>query len=795
MRLFLKLFTYMLFQLVSLGIPIIGAAQTRIITTVAGNGFTVGDGGAATLATLCSPLGIATDRSGNVYIADICDNMVRKVNTSGIISTVAGNGTAGYSGDGGMADTAELNSPYGIAVDDTDNLYIADENNSVIRKVSHTGIITTIAGNGTTGYSGDGGPATAAALHKPTGVAIDDLGNIYIADVMNNVIREVRSGIITTYAGNGHPGYTGDGGPADSAELYIPLAVATDRHNNVYIADYWNNVIRKVSGGIISTVAGNGLARTGGDGGPATAASIYNPTGLALDYDGDLYVTDNQTNTIRVVNGFTQIISTVAGDSLTGFSGDGGPAVNAQLNNPYGLATDRSGNFYIADAGNDRVRVVNTSGIIHTFSGLGTGGAYYGFGSFGGDGGPADSAYLNRPSAVIVDSSRDLYIADQSNNRVRIVKAPANIIHTYAGNGIVGYKGDGGLADTAELNLPCGLALNGNLLYIADMGNNAIRMVNSGIISTIAGTGVGGYNGDGIIADTALLNSPTDVVTDAFGNILIADRNNNRVRKINTSGIITTVAGNGTGGYSGDFGPATAASLYFPSGLAIDASGNVYIADMVNNCVRKVNTAGIITTFAGTGTAGYSGDSGPADSAMLWSPTGVAVDAVGNVYISDRSNFRIRMVDAGGIIHSIGGTGVSGFSGDGGPSDSAQLDYPYGIGLDDSAYIYIADTKNQRIRRISPGDSVLGVRPAFANSGKMMIYPNPNNGEFSIMVASPANETIALNIISAAGASVYSGQTVTNKLTTIQLNVPDGIYFINAFSPDLKYNAKLTVIH
>ena len=348
-------------------------------------------------------------------------------------------------------------------------------------------------------------------------------------------------------------------------------------------------------------------------------------------------------------------INTFAGTGGCGFfcipfSGDGGPATSAGMGNISGVAVDASGNVYIADGENNRIRMVNaTNGIITTIAGNGTAG-------YTGDGGQATSAKLSMPWGVAIDASGNVYIADNSNNVIRKVTASSGIITTIAGNGIYTYSGDGGPATSAGLRAPYAVAVDGSgNVYIADTPNNVIRKVaaSTGIISTIAGngfgagTGTGGYSGDGGQATSAELNYPSDVVLDASGNLYISDWSNSRIRTVTAStGIISTIAGNGTYNYSGDGGPATNAAMNYPCGVVVDASGNVFISDEYNNVIRKVTiSTGKISTYAGTGTAGYTGDGGPATSAELGShPFGIAIDANGNVYIADFSNNRIRKV-------------------------------------------------------------------------------------------------------------------------------------------------------
>ena len=337
-------------------------SQAQVITTFAGNG-TVGyngDSGIAYHAELNGCTGLAVDGAGNVYIADKNNNVVRKVNTSGIITTFAGTGTAGYSGNGGAATAAKLNQPYSVSTDVNGNVYIADQGNNVIRIVGTSGIINTYAGNDTAGYNGDDIPANHASLYSPEGIAIDAAGNLYIADARNNIIREVStSGIITTIAGNRTAGYTGDNDVATSAELHFPTGVAVDAAGNVFIADQLNNVIRRVDGttGMITTYAGNHVPGYSGDGGSATSAQLQYPASVSLDQFRNLYIADQGNNTIRTVDSSGNI-SIFAGNRNYGYTGDYGLPQNAELNTPIGVTADGWGRIYIADYGNNVMRVV-----------------------------------------------------------------------------------------------------------------------------------------------------------------------------------------------------------------------------------------------------------------------------------------------------------------------------------------------------------------------------------------------------------------------------------------------------
>ena len=682
--------------LAALSAAVAGAqpADDWIIETVAGGSSYRGDGGAAVAAQLRFPAGVALDGAGNLYIADRDNHRIRKVDPAGVISTVAGDGMRGYGGDGGPATAAQLGYPWGVALDGAGNLYIADTANHRIRKVDAAGVISTVAGDGTRGSGGDGDPAVDAQLNSPYGLALDGAGNLYIADTVNHRIRKVdAAGVISTVAGDGTRGYGGDGDPATAAQLSFPVGVALDAAGSLYIADNDNHRIRKVdAAGVISTVAGDGTRGFGGDGGAATAAQLSGPWGVALDGAGNLYIADIGNNRIRKVDSAGDI-STVAGDGTFGYSGDGGPATAAQLSWPRGVAADGAGNLYIADASNARIRKVDASGAISTVAGGGP----------VGDDGAATAAQLYSPSGVAPDGAGNLYIADQNNARIRKVDA-SGMITTVAGDGTRGYSGDGGAATAAQLNRPSGVAPDGaGNLYIADVNNHRIRKVDaSGVISTVAGDGTFGFGGDGGPATAAQLNRPAGVALDGAGNLYIADVNNHRIRKVDASGVISTVAGDGTDDYGGDGGPATAAQLNRPFGVAPDGAGNLYIADSWNSRIRKVDAAGVISTVAGDGTDDYGGDGGAATAAQLSTPVGMALDDAGNLYIADLFNNRIRKVDSAGVISTVAGDGTFGFGGDGGPAVAAQLYYPIGVALDDAGNLYIADENNHRIRRLTP---------------------------------------------------------------------------------------------
>ena len=960
-----------------------------------------------------STKGLVQDAAGNLYIADRWNNCIDKFDTNGVLTLfagVGGNGNAGFSGDGDYATNAYVSGPTGLALDSAGNLYFSDIGNNRIRRVDTNGIITTVAGSGNGGFSGDGGPATNASMNGPYQVACDALGNVYFADSYNSCVRKVdTSGIITTVAGfGGYSGdYAGDGIPATNTTLNWVNGIAVDSSGNLYLSDAYNRRVHKVdTNGIITTVAGSGSQGFGGDGSAATNALMNEPTWLTLDSNGTLFVTDSGRIRKIDTNG---IITTVSGDGVNGFRGDGQSAKNAEFWFPEGLLVDSNGNLLIADTGNSRVRKVFatdpwlpeldlrnvstddagnyqvivtgsggsvTSSVVTltvvsppaiqtqpqsqstvangaaTFSVIASGDAPLSYQwLFNGASIPSASltnytlnnvqssnggnysviitnAYgsvtssvamltvlfppsiVSQPQSVLLTNGgnasfsvtvtgtqplgyqwwfngsiipgatltnytlsnvqstnagnywvviTNAYGSVTSSVAALIVQFPpaivsqpqsvqltnggnANFSVTVIGTQPLGYQWwfNGAIIPGATLtnytlnnvqstnagnywvvitnaygSVTSSIALLANVLppYIltqpqslsqvygsnatftvsatgtptlgyqwlfngtripgASLTNYAIAAVQSSnagnysviitntygsvtssvatlqaaaililtqpqnlilaagsngsfgvtvagtppftyqwlfngspinsqwLIATVAGTGSGGYLGDGAAAVAAKLNGPETVVLDSHGNLYIADGANHRIRKVDTNGVITTVAGTLTNGYSGDSGPATNARLYYPSGVAVDTNGNLYIADSENHRIRKVNTSGVISTLAGTGTSGFSGDGGQGTSARLNYPTSLALDTSGNLYIADYGNNRVRKLSPGGIISTLAGNGVGGYSANGGPATAAKLAFPSGVFVDAAGTVYIADTYNQCVRKVA----------------------------------------------------------------------------------------------
>ena len=714
----------------------------RISTGVGGVGgpakaTTVALTGRTVYGVAIAPCGVAY-AGGQVYVGDSATVRAVSVQTDWL-TTPAGMGYSAFGGDGGQASKALLDGACGIGGDQHGNLVVADSGNSLIRVVAGqtgtfygqamtAGRIYAVAGTGTPWFSGDGGPATKAELYYPNDVAVDGTGNLVIADTNNNRIRVVAESTGTFY-----------GQAMTAGDIYTVAGMGTPGF----------------SGGF------------SGDGGPATKASLAFPDGVTVDHAGNLVITDTRNCRIRVVavktgtfygQGMTAgDIYTVAGSCAGRFSGDGGPATRAKVAGD-SAAVDSAGNLVIADTGNERIRVVAakagtfygqamTAGDIYTVAGSGASG-------FSGDGGPATQARMSEPEAVALDAAGNLVIAATGNNRIRVVAVTtgtfygkamtAGDMYTVAGELRPG-SGDGGAPTAAELGQPEGIAVDraGNML-IADTADAQIRVVAAGTgtyyahamkagnIYTVAGTGVTGLSGNGGPATKARLNSPASIGPGPGHGLVIADTGNGQIRflaaapgtyygRAMTAGNLYTVAGTSAGGFSGDGGPATAAALYLPAGVAVDAGGNLVIADTWNDRIRVVAnttgtyygqlmTAGHIYTVAGGGTGGL-GDGGPATAAQLDLPGGVTVDSTGNLVIADTNDSRIRIVAAAtgtaygqpvtaGDIYTIAGGGTGGL-GDGGPATQATLSYPNSIALDGTGNLLIADTLDNRVRVVA----------------------------------------------------------------------------------------------
>jgi uncharacterized protein (TIGR03437 family) len=564
--------------------------------------------------------------------------------------------------------------------------------------------VTTIGGTTLPPYAGngDGGLALDARVSGES-LARDSKGNLYIGERGTGHVRKIDpSGTITTVAGPGVPGFSADGA-AGTIQLGFSLGIAVDAADALIIADTdHHRVLRLDASGTVRTIAGTGAPGSSGDGGPATSATLTLPFGLAFDRAGNLFIGEYSTGRVRRVTP-DGVIATVAQHAC--------PRANCSV---WGLAVDGAGDLYIAD-GISTIAKMTPDGAIATIAGSDPAG-------FSGDGGSAATARFYAPSGIALDHAGNLYVADTQNQRIRKI-SPDGIVTTVAGNGAGMFSGDGGPpvggvllgpgrdATKSQLQFPVAVLPDdsGNL-FIAEQ--SLVRKVDAaGRLFAIAGTNAPGEGG---IATSAQLQTPASVATDAARNIYFSDASANRVRRIGADGILTTVAGTGEQGYEGDGGPASAAVLNRPLGIALDGAGNLYVADSQNQCVRKIGSDGIVRTVLARG----AGAAGSADSG-LFIPTSLAVDRSGNLYIADPLMQRVRKLAPDGTLQTVAGGGPSDHLGDGGPAIGAFLQNPEGIAFDPAGNLYIADSGQHRIRRVSPA----GIISTVAGKGNDRVEP------------------------------------------------------------------------
>ena len=579
--------------LVALTLAADASAGQYTITTLAGSDAS-GDGNAGAYVLLLQPQAVAFDGNGNLYIADAADHRVRMMNTEGIVTTVAGTGRPGFSGDGGVATAAQLDRPYGVAADSAGDIYIADLGNARVRRVDAQGVITTVAGGGSTkpNNSGAGIAALDAQLASPRNVVAATDGSVYFSDFDGqSVFRIDSSGMLTTVAGTGAPGFSGDGGKAVSAEIAYPAGLAVDASGALYIADSGNGRVRRIANGAITTVASVGGVvdvaldlsghlyvaapqMLGNPNSPIPGSALLDPRGLAINPAGNIVYSAGNLIEVTDLAGIHMAIVGLSGASAWG---DGGPATAARFASPMGCALDGAGNLYIADTGENRVRELNAKGIVNTVYGTG------------------DTAMLNGPRSVAVALDGSLLIADTGNGRVLKRDSSGNVST---------------LLD--QLQAPSYLYPDPDGdLYIAETGANRITLLAA----------------DG---STRFLpvTQPVAVTRDSQGTLYVAQSGSGQLLRFDASG----------------FGTTLATGLRQPMGLAIDPSGNILAADSLNNEVVSISATGTIATLAGTGTAGFAGDNGPALTALLSGPTDVKLDARGNLYVMDAGNNRVRLL-------------------------------------------------------------------------------------------------------------------------------------------------------
>jgi streptogramin lyase len=684
-------------------------AQAYTWSTLAGlSGGSGNADGTGSAARFAGPSGVAVDGSGNVYVADQINHTIRKVTTSGVVTTLAGNARQRGSTDG-TGSLARFSNPYGVAVDGSGNVYVADYANHTIRKITSSGVVTTLAGSA--GQQGiTDGTGSSARFNYPSGVAVDGSGNVYVADRNSHTIRKITSsGVVTTLAGSPLQAGSTDG-TGSSAQFTNPQGVAVDGSGNVYVADYGNNMIRKItSSGVVTTLAGS-AGLQGSTDGTGSSARFSNPYGVSADGSGNVYVADYGNNTIRKITS-SGVVTTLVGSALQAGNTDG-TGSSARFYNPQGVAVDGSGNVYVADYGNNTIRKITSSGVVTTLAGSAL--------QAGSTDGTGSTARFNGPAGVSVDGSGNVYVPDAGNSTIRKITS-SGVVTTLAGG-----AGQNGSTDGTGLSArfwnPQGVAVDGSgNVYVTDTYNNTIRKItSSGVVTTLAGNAgvlVGSTDGTG---SSAGFYYPTGVALDGSGNLYVVDTHTNTIRKITSSEVVTTVAGSAGQPAGSVDGTGSAARFNGPTGVAVDGSGNAYVADSDNQTIRKITSSGVVTTLAGS--AGQQGNTdGTGSSARFHSPHGVAVDGSGNVYVVDYNNQTIRKITSNGVVTTIGGTsGAS--SGADGVGTSAAFSGPSGIAVDLSGNLFVADTNNNTIRKGTPTPVFNSPSTASGSSGSSFSY-------------------------------------------------------------------------
>jgi sugar lactone lactonase YvrE len=674
----------------SIGIVIAGlllaagpaSAQRYTFTLLAGSVGGDAEDGTGSAARFFGPSGVAVDATGNVYVADQVNSTIRRVTPEGVVTTFAGQSRESGGADGTRS-AARLNSPHGVAVDGAGNVYVADGGNHTIRKVTPEGVVTTLAGlSGHPGYSD--GTGSAARFTYPDGIAVDGSGNVYVTDQGHTIRKVTSAGAVTTLAGLANEPGSADG-TGSAARFDVPRGLAADGAGNVYVADEQNHAVRKVTPvGVVTTLAG-AAGQAGSLDGTGNAARFNWPSGVALDGTGNLVVADWGNVLIRKVS-TEGVVTTLAG--LAGVPGNAdGTGSAARFNGAEWVAVIGAGVVYVADGGNNAIRMVTSEGVVTTVAGLA--------GPIGSADGTGSAARFYFPSGVAVDLAGNAYVADWANQTIRSVAAGGEVTT------LAGMPGSGGSEDgtgsAARFRYPAGVAVgtDGNI-YVADQSNQEIRMVTpQGVVTTLAGLAgaVGSEDGTGT---AARFSSPTGVAVGVPGDVYVADKENHTIRKVTPGGEVTTLAG--LAGSAGSLdGTGSAARFAYPTGVAVDGSGNVYVADQGNHTIRIVTPGGEVTTLAGW--AGVQGSlDGTGSAARFRSPYGVAVGGSGQVYVADQGNQTIRKVAPGGVVTTLAGMAGEAGSADG-TERAARFAWPASVAFDAAGGIFVADWGNQAIRK------------------------------------------------------------------------------------------------
>ncbi len=696
------------------------------------------------------PRSVAVDSNGNLFVADANNHTIRKISPTGTVTTLAG--AAGISGStDGTGPAARFSSPAGVAVDGLGNILVADTANQIIRKITPAGVVTTLAGAaGIAGHAD--GLGSAARFGYPVGVAVDSAGNIYVTDNDTSTIRKITSnGLVSTLAGDAFDFSGHVDGLGSAARFSRPRGVAVDGAGNVYVADTVNQVIRKISpAGAVVTLDTGALT------------TLNSPTGLAVDTAGNVYVTSS-TTILKISPGGLVTVLAGGGD----YGGTDGTGSAARFNYPEGLAVDNSGNVYVADTRNQAIRKITSAGTVTTLAG-----SVPDYGNLIDAIGAA--ARFNRPTSVAVDGNGNVFVADTLNDTIRRI-TPAGMVTTVAGSPTAFGSADGTGSD-ARFNEPSGVAADstGNV-YVADTGNFTIRKISpTGLVTTLAGSpGLGGsLDGMGSAARFAL---PSDLAVDANGNIYVADTGSSTIRRIAPNGAVSTLAGS-PGHPGSDDGIGSAARFNRPQGVAVDGTGNVYVADTTNEIIRKVTPGGQVTTLAGApGLAGH--DDGAGSAARFDYPADVAVDGSGNVFVADADGSTIRRITPAGVVSTVAGSpGRDGNQN--GVGSGVRFNFPSGLAVDQTGILYVANTASHNIdtgrlaaspaiitqpqnQTVTPGASVMF--SVMASGAPDPVYQwYFNGGPFQGATSS----TLSFSAARSSDAGNYS-VTVTNALGSV----------------------------
>jgi hypothetical protein len=737
-----------------------------VVTTLAGQATGLGGAdGARSAAQFYIPHGVALDSATNLYVADTQNHTIRKITPAGVVTTVAG--SAGNHGnmDGVGLGAAQFNSPIGLSVDRTGNLYVGDTANQTIRKVTASAAVTTLAGQvGVTGSAN--GTGSGALFNGPSGTAVDSAGNVYVADGVNRTIRKITSGgAVTILAASPRLQGTNDG-VGSAARFNQPASVAVDSANNVYVVDSGGQTVRKItSGGVVTTLAGTG-GLSGTNDGVGSAARFVNPQGVAVDNAGNVYVSDSGNHTIRMVTP-GGVVTTLVGSPKQSGSLDGTNGV-ARFSTPRGIAVDSATNVYVADSGNSTIRKLTHVGIDWVVTTL-AGSA----GQHGNMDGTNGAARFHGPDGVAVDSAGNVYAVDRSNDDIRKI-TPAGVVTTFAG--VPGQTGSAdGTGAAAEFHQPVGVAVDSSTnIYVADFQNSTVRKITPAgtnwVVTTLAGTaGMTGTN-DGT-GSAARFSQPFGIAADTAHNVYVTDGSNFTIRKITPGGVVTTLAGKA--GQQGILdGAGSAARFSGLDGLGADTAGNLYVADGYS--IRKVTSAGVVTTLAGCPSGGCTNGIGSADGvgtvARFALPSGVAVDGAGSIYVADTYNNTIRKLTLAGtdwMVTTLGGSTGQASAADGVGSD-ARFNYPSGVAVDGAGNLYVADSSENRIAKGTP----VGAAVQFDTSGGSLTV---SNGFFQMRVTGPSSGSLILEV----STNLQSWVPIqTNALSSggVIVSVPLGAY-------------------